>query len=309
MSSPPPHRLIASDLEFPEGPVVLPDGSLLVVEIRGARLTRIGPDGEKVTVAQWSSPSEHGPNGAALGPGGAVYVCNNGGFSWHRVKDRWLPMEPRTGVNQPAEYRTGSIDRVDLESGEITVLYSECDGQRLCGPNDLVIDDMGGIWFTDLGKRRAFDEDRVGVYYARCDGSHIERVIFPLFGPNGIGLSPDGKTLYVAETPTGRLWAFPVTAPGQLNLRDRRCLVNTLGRFDSLGVEEDGTVVVAAIDQGLCVVRPDGEVVWVPVPGPATTNICWGGDDLRTAYVTESGVGNVFAFDWPRRGLRLHWDR
>ena len=71
-------RVIATDLEFPEGPVVMPDGSVVLVEIRGKRLTRVWPDGRKEVVAEIPG----GPNGAALGPDGKMYICNNGGFSW-----------------------------------------------------------------------------------------------------------------------------------------------------------------------------------------------------------------------------------
>jgi len=71
-------RVLATDLEFPEGPVVMPDGSVVLVEIRGQRLTRVHPDGRKEIVAKVPG----GPNGAALGPDGKIYICNNGGFSW-----------------------------------------------------------------------------------------------------------------------------------------------------------------------------------------------------------------------------------
>ena len=71
-------RVLATGLEFPEGPVVMPDGSVVLVEIRGRRLTRVWPDGRKEVVAEIPG----GPNGAALGPDGKMYICNNGGFSW-----------------------------------------------------------------------------------------------------------------------------------------------------------------------------------------------------------------------------------
>jgi gluconolactonase len=303
-----PHQIVASDLSFPEGPVALRDGSVLVVEIRDACLTRIRPDGSRETVARWAGPDRAGPNGAAIGPDGACYICNNGGFAWSRLGDHLVPADLSTGATQPDAYVTGSIDRVDLETGEITTLYSECDGQRLCGPNDIVFDHEGGMWFTDHGKRRAFDEDRCGVYYAAADGTKIERAIFPLHAPNGIGLSPDETILYVAETPTGRLWSYPVIRPGQVDAAGAKCLVNMIGLFDSMGVEADGTVVVAAIEKGLCVVRPDGEVSYVENPGPAVTNVCWGGEDLKTAYVTESLEGKLYAYEWPRPGLALPYN-
>ncbi len=320
-----PHRIVATDLDFPEGPVALSDGSVLVVEMRGPRVTRIMPDGACETVAGWDNAATAGPNGLAIGPDGAVYICNSGGFAWNQYSGVWLPAAPGTGASQSAEYVTGSIERLDLDTGEVTVLYTACGGHRLCGPNDLVFDADGGMWFTDRGKSRPHDVDRVGVFYATVDGSLVRRAIFPLTGPNGIGLSPDGGTLYVAETPIGRLWAWDVTGPGEVDHRSRRFVANTLGHFDSLGVEADGTVVVAALNRGLCVVRPDGEISYVSVPGPEptntdrvgyisvpgplATNICWGGDDMTTAYVTEAGEGKLVAYEWPRPGLRLAFNR
>src|SRR3954466_8723930 len=95
-------RVIASGLEFPEGPVVLPDGSVVLVEIRGRRLTRVWPDGRKETVAQIPG----GPNGAAMGPDGQCYVCNNGGFSWIASRGTMMP-----GAPEPHEYIGGSVPR------------------------------------------------------------------------------------------------------------------------------------------------------------------------------------------------------
>jgi gluconolactonase len=71
-------RVLATGLEFPEGPVAMPDGSVLLVEIRGQRLTRVWPSGRTEVVARIPG----GPNGAAIGPDGKCYICNNGGFSW-----------------------------------------------------------------------------------------------------------------------------------------------------------------------------------------------------------------------------------
>ena len=94
-------RVLATDLEFPEGPVVLPDGSVVLVEIRGQRLTRIWPDGRKQVVAKIPG----GPNGAAMGPDGKCYVCNNGGFSWIPTRNMIMPGP------QPEDYLGGSIQR------------------------------------------------------------------------------------------------------------------------------------------------------------------------------------------------------
>jgi gluconolactonase len=257
------------------------------------------------------NPAEHGgANGAAVGPDGAVYVCNNGGFTWTEMNGMHIPIDPQTGGNIPPGYTGGWIDRVDLETGKSTVLYDRCDGHPFTGPNDIVFDADGGFWFTDLGKSHPRSWDKGGVYYAQPDGSSVQRMIWPMLTPNGVGLSPDGSVLYVAESHTGRLWAFDLDGSGRLRPAARghggRCLANTVGHFDSLAVDGDGYIVVAAIGEGLCVVSPDGaDVTYVPMPDPMTTNVCFGGSDLRTAFVTLSGTGRIIAFEWPRSGLAL----
>jgi gluconolactonase len=297
-------REIASGLQFPEGPIALAGGDVLVVEIKRGTLTRVTPDGKQTVVAVTGG----GPNGAAIGPDGKVYVCNNGGFEWLEVRGLTLP------GNQPADYAGGSIQRVDLSTGRIETLYTECDGRPLRGPNDLVFDPTGGFWFTDHGKTRERDRDRTGVLYARADRSEIREVIFPLEAPNGIGLSPDGSKLYVAETMTGRVWEYQVEAPGRIagdpNVpRGRKLLAGLPGYqlLDSLAVDSGGYVCVATIaNGGITAISPDGsKIEHLPMPDPLTTNICFGGPDLRTAYVTLSATGKLVSTLWPRPGLRL----
>ncbi len=302
-------REIASGLRFPEGPIAMSDGSVVLVEIQRGTLSRVTPDGRVAVVAELGG----GPNGAALGPDGKVYVCNNGGFEWHDVAGLTVP------GNQATDYSGGRIERVDLATGKSEVLYRECDGHPLRGPNDLVFDAHGGFWFTDHGKMRDRDRDRTGLYYALPDGSSIREVVFPLESPNGVGLSPDGKHLYVAETFTGRVWTWDVTAPGQLGggapfaPGGGTLLAGLPGfqLFDSLAVDGDGNVCVATlVNGGITSISPDGSrIEHVPTPDPLTTNICFGGADLRTAYVTLSGVGKLVALDWPRPGLRLAYQR
>lgn len=300
-------RDVATGLEFPEGPVSLPDGSFLVVQIKPGLLSRILPDGAVSTVADLGG----GPNSVAVGPDGAAYVCNNGGFRWSEMGDWLLPMDLLTGANEPERHRGGWIERVDLETGESTVLYRECNGEPLRGPNDLVFDESGNLWFTDFGKTRERVQDRGGLYHAAADGSSIVEVAYGLLGPNGVGLSPDGDRVYVAETYTGRLLAWdlePGGAPPDTTgpTHGGTVVVATEGHLDSLAVEADGTVVVAALTHGLLVVRPDGAHHHVALPDPMVTNVCFGGKDHRTAFVTLSAEGRLVAIDWPRPGLPLN---
>jgi gluconolactonase len=145
------------------------------------------------------------------------------------------------------------------------------------------------------------------LYYARPDGSSVTQVARGLLGPNGCGLSPGGDRVYVAESYTGRLLAWDVTGPGTVATPMATVVEATKGHFDSMAVEADGNVVVAAIGEGLCVVDPKGGHRYVELPDRFTTNVCFGGDDMKTGYATLSGGGRLVAFDWPRPGLKLSY--
>ena len=301
--SPAGFRELATGLQFPEGPVVLADGSCLVVEIRRATLTRVPAGGDTPEVV---AELGGGPNGAAIGPDGAAYVVNNGGFVWSELGDMIIPFDLETMSNEPPDFTGGWVDRVDLDSGDHTVVYRDCDGEPFCGPNDIVFDSEGGFWFTDFGKTRPRTADRGALCYATADGTHVVRAVRGLNGPNGVGLSPAGDRVYVSESFSGRLLAWDVTGPGTLASPMATVVEATKGHFDSLAVEADGTVVVAAIGQGLCVVQADGSGhEYVPMPDRFTTNVAFGGAERQTAYVTLSGSGRLIAVDWPRPGLEL----
>lgn len=298
-------RMVTEGLRFPEGPVWCADGSVILVEIARGRITRVAKDGTRTTIAEPGG----GPNGIAVGPDGALYVCNNGGFRWTEQDGLLRP------VAQADDYSFGRIERIDPATGATSVLYRECDGHALRGPNDIVFAADGSFWFTDLGKTRERDRDHGGVYWARADGSEIREVAHPVLTPNGIGLSPDGATLYVAETETSRLWAFDITGPGTLRKQPFPsphggrlvCGLPGFQRFDSLKVDAAGNIWMATLATGrITVIAPDGKVLHaLEMPETYPTNLCFGGPDLRTVFVTLSGTGRLAAFDWPTPGLRL----
>ena len=291
---------ITTGLQFPEGPIAMPDGSIILVEIQRGTVSRVSPEGSIEVIA---TPGG-GPNGAAIGPDGACYICNNGGFEWHERNSLVFPGD------QPNDYSGGRIERVDLSSGEVNVLYTECNGNPLRGPNDIVFDRQGGFWFTDHGKNRPRDKDRTGVYYATIDGQHIREVIFPMEAPNGIGLSPAEDQLYVAETPTGRLWSFDISEPGVIDgARRMLAQIPDYHMFDSLAVDAEGNICVATlITGGITVHSPDGErAQLIEMPDILTTNICFGGEDLKTAYITLSSTGSLVSIPWHCAGLPLNF--
>jgi len=298
---------VANGLRFPEGPIAMRDGSVILVEIFGPRITRVRPDGSKETIAEMTG----GPNGAAIGPDGFLYVCNNGGC-FTEVDFGGLSFP---GPFDQANYSGGRIQRVNISTGEVTDLYTECDGRVLRAPNDLVFDNSGGFYFTDHGIRdlTARTADLTAIYYAAADGSSIREIDFPVEGPNGIGLSPDGTTVYWAETHTGRVFRRNITAPGVLAPTmpgDTQAVLYGLPGLqllDSLAVDGAGNVCVATlVNGGITVISPSGELLEHVATGDLlTTNICFAADGSDTAYITLSGTGRLVKTQWKYGGLKL----
>jgi gluconolactonase len=300
-------EIIAEGLAFPEGPVMMDDGSIVIVEIAAGRISRVTPGGGTQIIA---TPGG-GPNGAAIGPDGALYVCNNGGFEWSRMGDLLIP------GGAAADYTTGRIERIDLVTGKVERLYDSCDGQRLSGPNDMVFDADGGFWFTDLGKHFEHHTDHGGLYYARPDGSSIRRVVY---GPdmNGVGLSPDGRTVYAALTTRSHILAFDIigrgeVAPWPLAALPGRVVADFPGRtlLDSMAVLASGRIAQATLVErsGIGVADPaSGEIAYTEFPDLLTTNIAFGGADMRDAAFCLSTTGRLARCRWDEPGLRLHFN-
>lgn len=303
-------QLITDQLSFPEGPIATSDGSVIVVEIKSGYLSRVDTSSGAVTrVAECRG----GPNGAAVGPDGMIYVCNNGGFEWHDLDGMVAP------GHQPQDYIGGRIQRADPASGKVEDVYDRVGKNPLKGPNDIVFDRSGGFWFTDLGKTRSRDMDLGGLYYAKPDGSSVEEVVYGLVQPNGVGLSPAGDRVYVAETGPGRVWAWDIDSPGHIASSGMgpggaELLWGFEGYqlLDSLAVDSEGNVCVATLVTGaISVISPDGKLtdqVTMPEHDVFVTNICFGGPDLRTAYITSSGRGRMYCTQWPVPGLELAYN-
>jgi gluconolactonase len=291
-------EIVADGLSFPEGPVAIPDGSVLLVETGRGTLTRAWDGGRTEVVAQLSG----GPNGAALGPDGAVYVANNGGHEREKDSGGW-------------------IERVNLATGKSERLYTACDGHPLRGPNDLVFDRQGGMWFTDMGKVAARARDLSGLFYAKPDGSMIAVGYYghAAISFNGVGLSRDETKVYVADTYSGRLWELALEAPGKVKKTELHIPGRLAGKakgasmFDSLAVTEAGNICVATIGLepgvtgGITTFTPNGQRSVVDLSDWLVTNICFGGPDRRTAYITCGGNGTLVRTRWPEPGLPLNF--
>jgi gluconolactonase len=305
-------RVVAEGLRFPEGPVAMDDGSVLVVEMRGQTLVRVSTGGDVELIAQLGG----GPNGVAIGPDGAAYVCNNGGLNWVLgAEGRW--------VVDGSIPDGGSIQRVDLSSGLVETLYDTCEGLPLRGPNDLVFDAYGGFWFTGSGKLREENKQFGALYYGRADGSSVKVAYGPLLSPNGVGLSAAGDKLYVADTLTSRLFEFELEAPGLISMSappDRRTSLLTSPPFsqvfgpcpgyqmlDSLAMTASDKVCVGALlNGGITIFNPrDAGIEHLPLSDALITNLCFGGQDMCDVWISASGSGQLLKARWPEPGLAL----
>ena len=296
--------IVAEGLAFPEGPVWMEDGSIILVEIAKGCITRIWGDGKTEVIA---TPGG-GPNGAAIGPDGALWVCNNGGFIYHQRDGLLIP------GNCPDDYSGGRIERIDLSSGKVERVLDTVAGHPLKGPNDLVFDRSGNLYFTDHGKTYSRHRDFGGLFFLANGASEAIELDHHHTSPNGVGLSPDEQTVYMADTMTARLWAFDLTSPGDIKRAspfNKGRVVATMPElqyFDSLAVAASGNVCIATIlNGGITTITPDGAHSHIAFPDPFVTNICFGEPGLEEAWVTLSGTGKLAKCTWPEPGLKLNY--
>ena len=282
-------KVLGTGFFFPEGPAFDHEGNLYIVELRAGQISRIGRGGDREVFAKPGG----GPNGSQFGPDGRLYVANSGGF-------------------QGAE--PGRIEVIDPD-GTIAVLLTEVDGEPLHKPNDLGFDPDGNFYFTDpvwpALERTAADSPPGHVVFCDVQGT-AHRIHTGLIFPNGIAVSPNGDRLIVCETGTGKLHAFDIVAPGQVGPPRVFCDLGPDGEPDGFAFDAEGYVLVCGHRTGrIHVFPPEGGLALehLTFEDPAVTNVCFGGPDHTTLFVTESGLGRVVSREWKRPGMILFPDR
>jgi len=174
--------------------------------------------------------------------------------------------------------------------GKHTVLIEDYNGQKLNGPNDLWVHPNGGIYFTDPLYKRDYwtrnpemQQDGQHVYYLTPDHKKVIRVDDKLVQPNGIIGSPDGKLLYVADIGDRKTYVYDIQPDGSLI---NRKLFTSMGS-DGMTMDEQGNIYLTG--RGVTVFNPKGEQIeHIPVEAGWTANVCFGGKDMKTLFITAS---------------------
>ncbi len=250
---------VQNGFEFTEGPAVDGSGNVFFTDIPPGRIYRLDGDGK---LSVFLEPSGHA-NGLMFNAGGTLFACQ---------------ME-------------GQLVSIDPASKNVTVLAAEHQGKRFNAPNDLVLDQSGGIYFTDPRYRapQPLPQGTEAVYYLAADGK-VTRLIDNLQAPNGVILSPDEKTLYVVPSMQKEVWAYPIQSPGKLGpgriffaLKQPEGKENSGG--DGLSIDTQGNLYIAT-QLGLQVVSPQGELLGILEFPEQPANVTFGGPDRKTLFVT-----------------------
>lgn len=255
---------LAQGLKFPEGPALSPDGkTLYAVNVQSSAISRLDLTTKVLTYAWVTLPEGGRGNGMTLGPDGALYVADVG---------RKL------------------IARIALPDGEVTMVVDRAPGGKpFRGPNDLIFDKQGGIYFTDPDG--SWGMPIASVYHVARKSHVVSLVADGLRFPNGLVLSPDEKTLYVAESPLHRITAITL-ADGAKRVF---CVTGTVGGGDGMRLGRDGFLYAAIYGEGVIAkISPQGEVVhrYDVQVGKNCTNLCFAPDG-RSLYVTETDTNTI----------------
>jgi gluconolactonase len=250
-------ELLADGFKFTEGPAADAQGNVFFTDQPNDRILKWSTDGKLSTAMEPCGRS----NGLCFDAKGNLWACAD-------EKNQLWCIDPL---------------------GKVTVVVKDYQGKLLNGPNDLWIRPDGGIYFTDPFYKRSYwkrgprEQDGQCVYYLAPDRKRLVRVADDLRQPNGVIGTPDGKTLYVADIGARRTYAYQIRPDG--TLADKR-LFCELGS-DGMTIDAEGNVYLTG--KGVTVFAPSGKKIeQIPVDARWTANVCFGGKDHRTLFITAS---------------------
>lgn len=266
-------HLFADGFKFPEGPAFDRDGNLFIVNVDTGDISKISPEGRGETFVNTGGA----PNGAKFHADGDLFIADR--------KKGIIAVSPQ---------------------GEMRVIADHYQGQKLNGPNDLIFDPHGNLYFTDPHGSSA--ENPVGCVYRVSSDGKITCLADRLAFPNGLALSPDEKYLFVADTRKNRILRYVLDPPVRSYLFSQ---LNGGWGPDGMTFDLAGNLYVAQYGGGVVmVIDPKGELVErITVRGLFPTNVAFGGADRKTLYVTEVETGSVYFFRTDCPGLPLYGDK
>jgi gluconolactonase len=271
-------KKVVGDCRFTEGPAWSPKGFLVFSDIPNNRIIQVLPNG---TSKDFVKPSGHA-NGLVFDAAGTLYACRGAGEGGAR-----------------------SVARIDPKSKKVTELATKWNGKRFNSPNDLALDDHGGIYFTDprYGGEAGREIDIMAVYYLSAAGK-VTRIIENQKRPNGILVSPDGKILYVAEPNSRELYSYEITAPGKIS-KGQLIFVGDKeldgGGPDGMALDASGNIY--ATYKGITVLDPKGRLLGRIAVAENPSNCIFGGKDGKTLYITART--SLYSVDLLAKGTAL----
>lgn len=275
----------ATAVAFLEGPAAAADGCVYFSDILNNRIMKFDPRTNERSV--WRTPSGR-TNGLLFDANGRLLACEGNEFG------------PNDGNRR--------ITRTDMSTGKVEVLTERFEGKRYNSPNDIAARSNGQIFFTDpcYDDRTTMEFDHDSVFRIDTDGSVHRLLTQPAIQrPNGIHLSPDEQTLYLVDScpivgGNRKIWAFELSEAGEPS-QQRVVFDFAPGRGgDGMTVDQKGNLYIAGgisrprgphestdVPSAIWIIRPDGKLLGrLPIPEDVITNVTFGGDDLRTLFVT-----------------------
>lgn len=259
---------------FLEGPVIV-DNVLYLTDIPYGRIFAVD-----LASKQWTLVVQ--------------YDGEPNGLTWH---DQWKKLVI-------ADFKQGILS-LDLETRQMSTVMARFNGERLKGPNDVIIAPDGSIIFTDQGMSGL--QDPSGRVYRLHPDKRVDVLLGNCPSPNGLVLDRSGKSLFVAMTRDNSIWLAPLYPDGSVQRTGRFASYYGVGGPDGMAVDEEGSVFVAHSTLGVVFVHgkdgsPRSRIVTRHV-GSGTTNLTWGGEDQRTLFIVESQSGSILKLEWHCRGI------
>jgi gluconolactonase len=260
---------LADGFRFTEGPACDARGNVLFTDQPNNRILKWSVEGELSTFMQPSGRS----NGLCFDADGNLWACAD------EKNELWCIRPDR----------------------DVEVVVRDYEGKLLNGPNDLWIRPDGGIYFTDPFYKRGYwkrgpSEQGKAVYYVSPDRKTVIRVAEDLRQPNGVIGTPDGKALYVADIGAGKTYAYDIQEDGTLANKRLFCSMGS----DGLTIDNEGNVYLTG--KGVTVFNAQGEKIHhAPIDAGWTANVCFGGPDRRTLFITAGA--NLFGLRMRVKGV------